>query len=297
MDFLSITLPDGQVYTVPQIETVQIEVDNNTGIPSGTGTYSDGVLNLSFQNLKGQTGDVGPQGPIGETGPQGPQGDTGPAGPQGEQGIQGPQGETGPQGPTGETGPHGPAGATGATPNIQIGDVTTLQPDQQATASITGTPENPLLNLGIPQGQAGGEGEWQLFQTITGDGETLSFEWNSLDFNEFIFICKGLTNASEIASSLRIIINGAEISQISTQASNSSSESKYQFSHFKYNGLCWQQQVMPQANNESGFYIILTNVQAPYAYNLEVGKCTSLIIKATTNTYILTSGTIQIYAR
>lgn len=69
--------------------------------------------------------------------------------------IKGPQGKTGPQGPkgdTGEQGPQGPKGDTGATPNIQIGDVQTLEPGQQATASMSGTPENPLLNLGIPKG-------------------------------------------------------------------------------------------------------------------------------------------------
>ena len=69
---------------------------------------------------------------------------------------------TGPQGPkgnTGETGPQGPKGDTGATPNIQIGTVQTLDPGQRATASMTGTPENPLLNLGIPQGDKGDPGE------------------------------------------------------------------------------------------------------------------------------------------
>lgn len=43
----------------------------------------------------------------------------------------------------------------GATPNIQIGTVQTLEPGQQATASMSGTPENPLLNLGIPKGDPG----------------------------------------------------------------------------------------------------------------------------------------------
>ena len=46
---------------------------------------------------------------------------------------------------------------TGATPNLQIGTVQTLEPEQQATASISGTPENPLLNLGIPKGYDGTE--------------------------------------------------------------------------------------------------------------------------------------------
>ena len=53
----------------------------------------------------------------------------------------------------------GDPGQTGATPNIQIGTVQTLEPGQQATASMTGTPENPLLNLGIPKGEKGDPGE------------------------------------------------------------------------------------------------------------------------------------------
>ena len=61
--------------------------------------------------------------------------------------------------PTGAQGPQGPKGDPGATPNIQIGTVQTLDPGQQATASMTGTPENPLLNLGIPQGDKGDPGE------------------------------------------------------------------------------------------------------------------------------------------
>ena len=241
MDFLSITLPDGQVYTVPQIETVQIEVDNNTGIPSGTGTYSDGVLNLSFQNLKGQTGDVGPQGPIGIQGNTGPKGETGATGPEGPQGpigiytttdnpssgnislssiqpegikenclvlyetdgnvyrvttvdesvtvntspvinLKGPQGEQGQAGQQGTEGPQGPKGETGTTPDIQIGDVTTLNPGEQATASITGTPENPILNLGIPKGadgSGGGSGTSNLSVSYDAETEYIVFKENS----------------------------------------------------------------------------------------------------------------------
>ena len=96
------------------------------------------------------------------TGPQGPKGNTGETGPQGEMGPQGPAGETGPQGPVGpagKDGAQGPKGEVGATPNIQIGTVQTLEPGQQATASMSGTPENPLLNLGIPKGEKGDPGE------------------------------------------------------------------------------------------------------------------------------------------
>ena len=46
-------------------------------------------------------------------------------------------------------------GKPGDTPDIEIGTVTTLEPDQDATADITGTTPNLTLSLGIPKGQPG----------------------------------------------------------------------------------------------------------------------------------------------
>lgn len=54
--------------------------------------------------------------------------------------------------------PAGATGATGATPNMTIGTVETLQEGSQATATITGTSANPVLNLGIPVGATGATG-------------------------------------------------------------------------------------------------------------------------------------------
>ena len=70
-------------------------------------------------------------------------------------GAKGETGDTGPTGATGDTGPTGPTGPTGATPNLSIGTVQTLTPGSPATAAITGTAENPVLNLGIPKGDTG----------------------------------------------------------------------------------------------------------------------------------------------
>lgn len=69
--------------------------------------------------------------------------------------IKGPQGKPGEKGDTGSPGAKGP---TGATPNLQIGTVTTLPAGSDATASVSGTAENPLLNLGIPKGADGSGG-------------------------------------------------------------------------------------------------------------------------------------------
>lgn len=48
--------------------------------------------------------------------------------------------------------------AEAATPRFQIGIVSTLAPGSQATATITGDPQNPSLNLGIPRGDTGATG-------------------------------------------------------------------------------------------------------------------------------------------
>lgn len=69
------------------------------------------------------------------------------------------RGERGDPGQKGDPGKKGDPGQTGATPDIQIGTVQTLEPGRQATASMTGTPENPVLNLGIPKGEKGDPGE------------------------------------------------------------------------------------------------------------------------------------------
>lgn len=54
--------------------------------------------------------------------------------------------------PAGQTGPQGD---TGATPEITIGTVTTGAPGTGASATMTGTPEAPVLSLTIPRGMPG----------------------------------------------------------------------------------------------------------------------------------------------
>lgn len=50
-----------------------------------------------------------------------------------------------------------PQGAVGATPNLTIGTVSVSTPGV-ALATITGTAENPVLNLSVPQGEPGKDG-------------------------------------------------------------------------------------------------------------------------------------------
>ena len=129
----------------------EVELQNN-----GTAIQWRYVGDSSWTDLVQLSEITGPQGSKGNTGETGPQGEMGPQGPVGPAGKDGAQG---PKGDTGEIGPQGPKGDTGATPKIQIGTVQTLEPGQDATASMTGTPENPVLNLGIPKGEKGDPGE------------------------------------------------------------------------------------------------------------------------------------------
>lgn len=84
-----------------------------------------------------------------------PRGDKGA---KGDTGSPGAKGDKGDKGKPGSPGVKGDKGDTGATPNLSIGTVTTLEAGQNATASMGGTAESPILNLGIPKGAKGEPG-------------------------------------------------------------------------------------------------------------------------------------------
>jgi hypothetical protein len=143
------------------------------GYNPGDGAHYTGVSWINVGPIRGPQGPQGVAGPAGSTGPAGA---TGPAGPEGPEG---------PRGPTGPQGLQGPAGApniltvnatipvipselphvvvNGSSPNqsldfylpapyiptMTIGTVTEGSP---ASASITGTAPNFVLNLVIPAG-------------------------------------------------------------------------------------------------------------------------------------------------
>lgn len=60
--------------------------------------------------------------------------------------------------PQGKIGQPGPIGDPGPANTLQVGKVTTLDPDQPATAEITGASPTQTLNLGLPQGKTGPTG-------------------------------------------------------------------------------------------------------------------------------------------
>lgn len=159
-------------------------------LPRGKSAYEiakengfDGTEAEWLASLKGATGAAGANGKDGENGKtpyvgengnwyigandtgkpsrgaKGDKGEPGATGAKGDKGDPGAKGDKGEPGSPGAKGDKGDKGDTGATPNLTIGAVTTLGAGENATASITGTAESPVLNLGIPKGAKGDKGE------------------------------------------------------------------------------------------------------------------------------------------
>ena len=147
--------------------------------------FTDGTsyTTASIRGEKGEKGDTGERGPIG------------------------PQGETGPQGIQGEQGPKGDTGETGATPNLTIGTVETLAPTEDATASITGTSENPVLNLGLPKGDTGEVSLEELdtatiIQTNTDNEPYISRAVSGVGTRQYDTLVGGTVNWNQLAKEL-----------------------------------------------------------------------------------------------
>ena len=131
----------------------------------------------------------------------------------------------------------GEKGEAGATPNISIGTVTS---GEQASATIGGTPANPILNLVLPQGPQGLQGN-------TGSSVDYPFELvNNRTTND---ATKGLT----AAEGYRL---GNDISQLRQEVNNLSG---------KYYGLFESVNNLPEGD-AVGYAFVGT--QAPFAiYN------------------------------
>lgn len=143
--------------------TNQIQAIELTPGPQGIKGDKGDKGEAGIQGIQGIQGLTGAKGDTGSQGLTGPKGDTGEKGETGAQGLPGEKGDTGlqgAQGNTGEKGDKGDKGIDGLTPNITIGIVETLPPSSSATVSLnkSSTTENPILDFGIPKGEAGSGG-------------------------------------------------------------------------------------------------------------------------------------------
>ena len=169
------TLDAGQNATASMGGTAESPV-LNLGIPRGAkGEPGKDGVTPTFSIESVETGEPGTDADVTMTGDAPnhglrfviPRGDKGDKGDTGSPGAKGDKGEPGAKGEPGSPGAKGDKGDTGATPNLSIGTVTTLDAGQNATASMGGTAENPVLNLGIPRGAKGEPGEGGSVDIVT----------------------------------------------------------------------------------------------------------------------------------
>jgi hypothetical protein len=98
------------------------------------------------------------------------------------------------KGEKGKDGERGPAGADGKAPQLKIGTVTT---GSTASASITGTAEEPQLNLVLPEGTGGSTG---VGQGAKDGGEIFNDYKNNAATGTYSHAEGGRTTASGVGS-------------------------------------------------------------------------------------------------
>lgn len=112
--------------------------------------------------------------------------------------------------PEGPEGPQGETGATGATPELSIGTVSTLPAGSDATVTITGTAEAPVINMGIPQGIQGETGAAGGITNINGytgavtSGDGIAFDTSTGEISSYDF---NLTDTGVISTATGTDIN------------------------------------------------------------------------------------------
>ena len=139
--------------------------------------------------------------------------------------------------------------------------------------------------------------EWQLFKTIDFSNKDEQLEFAGVDFSDIFIIATGLCHDKEsLSSGMFIKINDNAVAMMITQPVNGSNARNQQLL-LRYNGLFWEQTLMPQSNNESSYHTAYGNKQAPYSAMLNVGKCEKLALSESSSAYPISSGTLKIYAR
>lgn len=123
-----------------------------------------------------------------------------------------PKGDKGDQGDQGETGP------TGATPQLSIGTVTTGVAGSDAAVTITGTAENPVMNLTIPRGNSGDEG---LLATAYSSSSTYAVGDYCI-YNDILYRCTTAISTAEAwtAAHWAAVTVGDELSDLKAEMSN-----------------------------------------------------------------------------
>ena len=238
-------------------------------------------------------------------------------------------------GAPGAKGDTGATGATGATPNLQIGTVTTLDAGADATATITGTEENPLLNLGIPKGAKGNDGAsmgitgatvGQIAKITSVDSDGKPTAWSPVDmpsgaaeksWTKIIdvsvteatakFEQDGLDNDTEFFIKWSNLQNATTTNsaqdlyinnvRVATGAINvnKSGATIYGWTWLKYNGLVWI--ITKSAGAILDNNTTLSDLKAPYNTVDGVGMATTIKFVTPNSIYAPITGKLEVWAR
>ena len=222
---------DGKDGVTPdfKIGTVETLPEGSNATASVTGTAEKPLLNIGIP--QGSKGDPFVYSDFTEEQLEALQGPKGDPGYTPKKGVDYFDGKNGDPGYTPVKGKDYNDGKDGVTPDFKIGTVETLPEGSNATASVTGTAEKPLLNIGIPQGSKGNPGAPGANATINGvnalsvvaqngvkatqDGTTLTIELEEeLDPNWLTGVIPpekggtGVTSLEELANMLNIGSSG-----------------------------------------------------------------------------------------
>lgn len=197
-------------------------------------------------------------------------------------------------------GAKGNKGDTGATPNLTIGTVETLASGENATASITGTTENPLLNLGIPRGadgsgssSSGSSEKWKLIQDITLTEDvnkidiTTDKNGNSFLLKEFYIVTKFVNTPS--GNSSITVSNGSKKAELIVGHSNTISG---------YHGYFIGQRYKIDKISNNGIHMLLTNIVSSVGFKVDFDDFDKISLYCNASTDVFQSGgTVEVYGR
>ena len=307
------------------ITSVEVDVDNTTGTPSGTGSVEDGILKLSFSGLKGETG----QGVPGADGADGADGKaatikigtvtTGAAESNASVTNAGtenaavfnftiPRGATGAAGKDGEDGQDGAPGANGkdgTTPNISVTasvDNNTGTPSVEVSKS--GTAEAPTFafnfhNLkgsdGTGGGGSSGGGEWKSLTINCGDG---AVQWSEDidEADEITVEATGVMGEPGVgdAGTCYFQINGQNMISMSLQPSTGS-DNAYQRAYAFFDGGKWN--VFRSQSSVNPNSTIYENVETPQKTEALNSAAISVGVMSSDSAHFIGSGTVVIRYR
>ncbi len=93
----------------------------------------------------------------------------------------------------------GPKGDPGVTPDLQIGTVTTGEEGTEASANITGTAEKPYLNLVLPRGATGPQGEPGSDASVTKENVVSALGYTPADIPHQFHLIQETTVESDVS--------------------------------------------------------------------------------------------------